>query len=548
MNGTLSYSGQHLIFNINSYSTNNGVLTVYYDTKLINCQDFIGSIMTLWLHNIQIDGAKIEDLKFIDNIDFDCVKEGFFEIDFSKHLQGKNNTFLNLIFEIALDKIDETIDQSKLYFSFNIGEINENSVHQLFANANHKNKSYKNLNDLSQIISKAYSISPTTANEMWNTLWEENRSLQGQQKRYFILVVFRGLMSFLGLNNAVELLLMEEYRLRLILEYDPYGTDDILKNLCKYHISHFKFKLLIDTLNLYQIINNINNINAVNNERLCALVYQVINPTDNTNGQQITDGVLQENNHLIKENEISNFCNYLKDNHCNSTLYYLLLGYETCIKRQTLLKLEDINGCLNALVNFSVIETVEFLVLHEPYVKNSIINGVLRKTIAKHDLFFRHGLDILGNQKQWFETHIFAKEVFLGFFEKRKCMLADFEVEILLRLVEQRNWETLKECFLLIGTNADSCRLGSLLSFISDSIQSYSPKIETSTLNVGIFEVEMEYSVTCGRRYDEFSNLEDRDMKNYRDVLLCLKTVISDQLRETDKLLKSIIELEEKLI
>jgi hypothetical protein len=260
-----------------------------------------------------------------------------------------------------------------------------------------------------------------------------------------------------------------------ILERDEYRTKAVLKTLCKYYITNSKYEDLINTLNLYQKINSINNITVVNNEELCFIIYSIINPRDNNYGQPSQEVILN-NIEEINTNRTMEFCDYLNDYHNRSTLHCLIAAYLSCTENKSILDIDFIRECSCVLTTFSFNNTIDFLIKHERDLDEDEINSILRKVIATHDLFFRHGFDILEDRKSWFELKISNENVFLGFFEKRKCMLSDFEIDFLIQLMLKHRWNKLQECFELVSINGDVCRLGSLMTFISNSVQSYKRK------------------------------------------------------------------------
>ena len=131
------------------------------------------------------------------------------------------------------------------------------SIKKKFNNLKHTNKSYQNLKNLSKIIAEAYKVSPIFSNQLWNILWEENKKLPGMQRRYFILVIYKELTRHMSTVDAISLLLMEKYRLLLILEFDSYGSDDALKDLLGYTILYGKYSCFVDLLDAYKEINNL---------------------------------------------------------------------------------------------------------------------------------------------------------------------------------------------------------------------------------------------------------------------------------------------------
>lgn len=539
------YNGYYFSINTNYDNLGAGIIRVSYDVQLNHLQGLNDSILTLWLHNVKINDQTITDLQFISDVKQNTRNTGSFEINYSDGLRDDFVVY-SITYEIALDKMDVTVDKSDFKLLVTPYLQSEDGIYNHFLKLNHNKKSHNNLCDLAKIIADAYRVSPSLANKMWNDLWFENRSLKGLQKRYFILVIFENLSRFLGTNDSVELLLMEKYRFNHILEKDGYGIKNVIKKICTYYITNSEYEYMIDALNLYQEINDINDIIPVNNEDLCVIVYGLINPKDNNYGQASQETPANDIEE-INISQVEDFCEYLKCHHNSSTMHCLIATYLSCVQKRAIFDSDLIEKCLQAIVKFSFRNTIDLLMIHEEYLSECDINKTLRNAISKNDLFFRHGFDILEERKAWFEAKLVDETVFMGFFEKRKCMLSDFEIDFLINLMLDGRWEKLQECFELVVENGDVCRVGSLISFVSNSVQSYKRKYTHSTLDVGLFKVEMECSAFCGIEYIEIATIDRQNMLKYMDVLklLCLK--LQNDLRDEKNLEEAIQELEEKL-
>ena len=190
-------------------------------------------------------------------------------------------------------------------------ELTEEGVYGFFSIMNHNKKSHNNLFDLAKVISDAYFVSPCLANKMWDELWQENKLLKGSQKRYFIHVIFSNLLNLLGINDAVELVLMQSDRLRLILEKDDYGSVKGIKYICQYYLEKNNYDKVIFICSLWQEINNINDTISVNNEWLCSEIYSIIDPANNNSGQ-LRPGEGLENKNGIDLVSVIGFCNFLE--------------------------------------------------------------------------------------------------------------------------------------------------------------------------------------------------------------------------------------------
>lgn len=179
------------------------------------------------------------------------------------------------------------------------------------------------------------------------------------------------------------------------------------------------------------------------------------------------------------------------------------------------------------------------------------VNAILRQGIALHDLYFRHGYDILEDRKMWFENKISNENIFIGFFEKRRCMLSDFEIDFLINLMLKSRWDMLENCFEMIYANGDVCRTGSLLSFISDSVQSFRRKYTYSSVNIedGIFnlKIDIQSSVFCGREYTELSSINQLGLMKFKEVLNRLHVLIPTDSRDSKLLDKYIDELNDRI-
>ena len=181
----------------------------------------------------------------------------------------KNAMTSEITSDLEMQVKDEEV---AIHYQFTPGDI-----YSYFITMNHNKKSHSNLSELSKVISDAYSVSPLLANKMWSNLWDENRLLKGLQKRYFILVIYQNLLSLLGVDNAIALLLMEKYRLELALDQDYCGTEDVLKAVGKHYIEKYKYQDLMDIYDKYLKVNNIND-RPESNEKICSLICSILAP------------------------------------------------------------------------------------------------------------------------------------------------------------------------------------------------------------------------------------------------------------------------------
>lgn len=421
----------------------------------------------------------------------------------------------------------------------------EEEIYNSFWLLDHNKKSHSNLRELSNIISEAYQVSPHLANDIWNLLWEENINLNGLQKRYFILQIFLNLQSSLGQKNSVELLLMEEYRLPLIFENDWYGTSKALKIICEFFIFSNKYHLLIEMLNYYQKVNN-KCIEAQDDFDMCMMVYSIINPNDNNYGNICYEDDSVE--YFELNDYIYRLDDFLYEEYPNTLLRYLLLAYTSCLKGAKISDYNTILSCVNAIVPFSFRYTVDFLILHEGELGEKNINSTIRLLISKHDLFLRNGLDVLGKNKSWFISKISNEDVFLAFFERGKCRLADYEINYILQLIQEKKWSKIRQCFEMIVKNGDSCRVGSLLSFISEGVQSFKRNKSYQTINKGLININIETTIVIGEDYNEFSTMNDSDIKEFRNILIDLCGLLSVDAYYNQKLFEEIEKLDKKII
>lgn len=562
---TSKCKGEKLQFYARITNVEDGKINIFYKATLCNVgvygengvqSELDNSIFLLWVKNIKIDDELIsKDLQFVTEFasekenTFTLRKSGNLVIDYPSEIVS-NEKMSHLTFELVVDKMESSVDCCNIDIDFVPYKLDEKNLLNIFNVFDHKSKSQNNLENLSEFLSLAYKINPSLANKVWTELWDENCLLEGLQRRYFILAIFKLLVYRLGTIDSVELLLMDDNRLNLILERDYYGIEMVVKNLCIYYIVTTKYQNLMDMLDLYLNVNSITDTEAADYEELCSFAYSAINPKDTNFGQPLQDVVL-ENIPEIDISKLRGFYDYLNLYYKHTTLNYILASYISSVDKSFSLETDFIKKCVNALPIYSFKNTIDFLIKYEVFFNEDEINSILRKLISTHDLFFRNGFDILEERKSWFISKISNEKVFLGFFEKKRCLFSDFEIDYLIQLMLRNCWDKLFECFELVVENGDSCRLGSLLTFISNTVQSYKKKYRCSKKKIEIgpikITLDMKYSTFSGEEYTEISTIDKKNMEKYKDLLYGFLSKLPSESREAKSLTESIQDLEERL-
>ena len=548
MSDIKEHNGYYLSIRTDCTNLNNGIVKVLYDVELCHSQELSNSVITLWLRNAAIDGKAITDLQFISDVKLGQSNTGSFEIDCSAQLLNNPLVVYGITFEIVLDKMDTTIEVADFKHLITPYTLTENGIYNYFLKLNHNKKSHNNLIDLSKIISDAYQVSPALANKMWNNLWDENRLLKGLQKRYFIIVIYRNLTTLIGIDNAAALLLMEEYRLKLALEQDFYGTDEVLKGVGTYYIKNAQYNQYINVLNEYQIINNKTEYPVVNDKKLAGIIRSLMECETMTFDKLSHQKIITINEFYFGDDQLIGWLDYLIHNHLESRFYYLTLAYVSLLKGTPIDNKELVIKCGKIIVEHSFDLAINFLYLHRDALDSAEIDANMRSIISHWGIRD----ELIDEKKEWVETILLNPKVFLGFFEMQKGLLSDHVIDFMIKLMVEGRWEQLQECFELVLKHGDLCRIGSLLSFISNTIQSWKRIYTSSTLNVddGPFKIkiEMKHSVFCGIEYTEIASIDKPNMIKYKDLLYKLLNKIPSESRDSQTLSKSIQDLEDRLV
>ena len=548
MSDIKEHNGYYLSIRTDCTNLNNGIVKVLYDVELCHSQELSNSVITLWLRNAAIDGKAITDLQFISDVKLGEINTGSFEIDYSAQLLNNPLVVYGITFEIVLDNMDATIEVAAFKHLITPYPLTEDGVYNYFLKLNHNKKSHNNLIDLSKIMSDAYQVSPALANKMWNNLWDENRLLKGLQKRYFIIVIYRNLTRLMGIDNATALLLMEDDRLELALEQDFYGTDEVLKGVGTYYIKNAQYNQYINVLNEYQIINNKTDYPVVDDKKLAGIIRFLLECETMTFDKLSHQKIITVNEFYFGDDQLIGWLDYLSHNHFGSRFYYLTLAYVSLLKGTPIDNKELVIKCGKIIVEHSFDLAINFLYLHRDALDSAEIDTNMRSIISHWGIRD----ELLDEKKEWVETILLNPKVFLGFFEMQKGLLSDYVIDFMIKLMVEGRWDQLQECFELVLKHGDLCRKGSLLSFISNTIQSWKRIYTSSTLNVddGPFKIkiEMKHSVFCGIEYTEIASIDKPNMIKYKDLLYKLLNKIPSESRDSQTLSKSIQDLEDRLV
>lgn len=552
-----SGKGQKLSFyakitNVDSDSINISYKAILNNVRILNerviTSELDDAIFLLWIKDVRIDGIPVTALQFLTEFasekekTFTMTKDGEIKLELPQNLTLVEKVSC-LTFEIVVDKVDNTVDSLFVSIDFLPNKLDADKLWAFYLDIDHKSKSLNNLSNLAALISISYNLSPKLANEIWNKIWDENKLLKGLQVRYFILVIFKNLIGGIGISDAVQLLLMENYRLRLILEQDYYGTDDVLKCLGAYFIGRSLYENYIDVLHTYQKINNFAENQVIEDQRLAAILYAIIEPQIITYDKINHKKIVSSNEYFVGNNQLLGFYDFLKNNYYGSRFYYLTSAILSIIRRTLSEDEKSILACFDVLVDYTFYSALNFLYLHRNQLQSIDVDMKMRMLIAKWDLNY----ELLEDKKEWVEKLITNPIVSLGFFEIQKGNLSEFAINYMIEMITEEKWDILKECFKLVVTNGDSCRVRSLIGFIYSGAQLYNMEYKTSKTEYGIFSIEIKSSGFCGVEYPQFREFSKKQMSMFLDLLLYLKNQLNSFDREVEDLNKSINMLKRKL-
>lgn len=343
---------------------------------------------------------------------------------------------------------------------------------------NDKKRANKKLVEISNVISSAFLYSPKKADEMWQYIIDINVADNIDFARFYVAQVFTKLVAELSPEDATELLLMRQERLRLLLinGYTGRSFDDSLYFVLEYYIKSGDisgvsaiFKLLDEKYDCNGDIGNSTRICRLIDSSISRLTRDASRPRHYSIKETTVYFIVPEDNIV----EFYMFCEKMFEN----SLLQLISSAEVAVRTDN-----PINECayvedilITLLKNRYLQCFLNFLYLERYVVAENVFYYLCEyaKTGMSFPLDYPQNADGI-NCVDWYRQQVRNSDILLKYeFTSQNGRLSQFAQEYLNEAIESGQWCVFAKYINLALDSADEYGIRKCTKYLSRCIDYY---------------------------------------------------------------------------